>query len=185
MNFDAALLFQPFRLGDLDLPNRIVMAPLTRNRATHGRGRRQRPDRRLLPSTRRRRADRFRGLADQPAGARLHLDARPLQRGPGRGLAARRRARCTTRADAFSCRCGTSAASRTPPCSRTAARRSPLRRSAPRPGRSSRRGSPTFPSRARLQRPRSPGSSRTTRAPRPTPSAPASTASKSTPPTAT
>ena len=34
MNPDAALLFQPFRLGDLDLPNRIVMAPLTRNRAT-------------------------------------------------------------------------------------------------------------------------------------------------------
>ncbi len=29
-------LFTPFRLGDLDLPNRIAMAPLTRNRATHG-----------------------------------------------------------------------------------------------------------------------------------------------------
>ena len=26
-------LFDPFRLGDLTLPNRIVMAPLTRNRA--------------------------------------------------------------------------------------------------------------------------------------------------------
>ncbi|MGD0186563.1 MAG: alkene reductase [Roseiarcus sp.] len=36
MNFDAAVMFQPFRLGDLDLPNRIVMAPLTRNRATPG-----------------------------------------------------------------------------------------------------------------------------------------------------
>ena len=36
MNPDAAPLFQPFRLGDLDLPNRIVMAPLTRNRATPG-----------------------------------------------------------------------------------------------------------------------------------------------------
>ncbi len=36
MNLDATPLFQPFRLGDLDLPNRIVMAPLTRNRATHG-----------------------------------------------------------------------------------------------------------------------------------------------------
>jgi len=36
MTFDASPLFQPFRLGDLDLPNRIVMAPLTRNRATHG-----------------------------------------------------------------------------------------------------------------------------------------------------
>ena len=29
-------LFQPFELGDLTLKNRIVMAPLTRNRATHG-----------------------------------------------------------------------------------------------------------------------------------------------------
>jgi N-ethylmaleimide reductase len=29
-------LLQPFRLGDLTLPNRVVMAPLTRNRATHG-----------------------------------------------------------------------------------------------------------------------------------------------------
>jgi N-ethylmaleimide reductase len=36
MASDTSLLFQPFRLGDLDLPNRIVMAPLTRNRATHG-----------------------------------------------------------------------------------------------------------------------------------------------------
>jgi N-ethylmaleimide reductase len=28
-------LFEPFRLGSLELPNRVVMAPLTRNRATH------------------------------------------------------------------------------------------------------------------------------------------------------
>ena len=28
-------LFAPFRLGDLDLKNRVVMAPLTRNRASH------------------------------------------------------------------------------------------------------------------------------------------------------
>ncbi|MFZ0559893.1 MAG: alkene reductase [Methylovirgula sp.] len=33
---DAGILFSPFRLGDLDLRNRIVMAPLTRNRATRG-----------------------------------------------------------------------------------------------------------------------------------------------------
>ncbi len=33
---DAELLFSPFRLGDLELRNRIVMAPLTRNRATRG-----------------------------------------------------------------------------------------------------------------------------------------------------
>jgi len=36
MSPKASQLFQPFTLGDLVLPNRIVMAPLTRNRATHG-----------------------------------------------------------------------------------------------------------------------------------------------------
>ncbi len=36
MTLDAKLLFQPYSLGDLELKNRIVMAPLTRNRATHG-----------------------------------------------------------------------------------------------------------------------------------------------------
>jgi len=36
MSDDASPLFQPFRLGDLELPNRVVMAPLTRNRAAHG-----------------------------------------------------------------------------------------------------------------------------------------------------
>src|ERR1700677_596982 len=30
---DSTPLYQPFKLGDLALPNRIVMAPLTRNRA--------------------------------------------------------------------------------------------------------------------------------------------------------
>lgn len=32
----AALLFEPFQLGDISLRNRVVMAPLTRNRATRG-----------------------------------------------------------------------------------------------------------------------------------------------------
>lgn len=32
----AALLFEPFRLGEIELKNRLVMAPLTRNRATRG-----------------------------------------------------------------------------------------------------------------------------------------------------
>ncbi|MFG1191919.1 alkene reductase [Xanthobacter flavus] len=32
----ATSLFEPFRLGELTLPNRIVMAPLTRNRAAAG-----------------------------------------------------------------------------------------------------------------------------------------------------
>jgi N-ethylmaleimide reductase len=36
MNDNATALFEPFTLGDLTLPNRIVMGPLTRNRATHG-----------------------------------------------------------------------------------------------------------------------------------------------------
>ena len=29
-------LFDPIRIGDLDLANRVVMAPLTRNRAAPG-----------------------------------------------------------------------------------------------------------------------------------------------------
>jgi N-ethylmaleimide reductase len=33
---DRSILFTPFQLGALELRNRIVMAPLTRNRATHG-----------------------------------------------------------------------------------------------------------------------------------------------------
>jgi N-ethylmaleimide reductase len=36
MKADAEILFSSFPLGDLRLPNRIVMAPLTRSRATEG-----------------------------------------------------------------------------------------------------------------------------------------------------
>jgi N-ethylmaleimide reductase len=36
MTRDASILFTPFQLGDLHLNNRLVMAPLTRNRATKG-----------------------------------------------------------------------------------------------------------------------------------------------------
>jgi N-ethylmaleimide reductase len=36
MTHEADILFSPFRMGDLELRNRIVMAPLTRNRATKG-----------------------------------------------------------------------------------------------------------------------------------------------------
>ncbi len=36
MNHDSSVLFKPFNLGELSLKNRIVMAPLTRNRAIHG-----------------------------------------------------------------------------------------------------------------------------------------------------
>ncbi|PWB78976.1 MAG: alkene reductase [Methylocystaceae bacterium] len=36
MTASSSPLFEPFRLGDLSLPNRIVMAPLTRRRSTPG-----------------------------------------------------------------------------------------------------------------------------------------------------
>ena len=36
MSLDPSPLLAPFRLGDLELKNRVVMAPLTRNRATPG-----------------------------------------------------------------------------------------------------------------------------------------------------
>ncbi|CEG56229.1 alkene reductase [Legionella fallonii] len=36
MDIDSHVLFEPFNLGGLSLRNRIVMAPLTRNRAIHG-----------------------------------------------------------------------------------------------------------------------------------------------------
>ncbi|MBH0239854.1 alkene reductase [Methylobrevis albus] len=36
MTADVSSLFQPLRVGDIELANRIVMAPLTRNRATKG-----------------------------------------------------------------------------------------------------------------------------------------------------
>lgn len=36
MNLDSNVLFRPFNLSGLTLRNRIVMAPLTRNRAIHG-----------------------------------------------------------------------------------------------------------------------------------------------------
>ena len=36
LHMTATNLFSPFRLASLDLPNRIVMAPMTRNRAGPG-----------------------------------------------------------------------------------------------------------------------------------------------------
>jgi hypothetical protein len=38
MTKDASILFTPFDLRGLKLSNRIVMAPMTRSRATHGTG---------------------------------------------------------------------------------------------------------------------------------------------------
>jgi N-ethylmaleimide reductase len=36
MSADASDLFKPFELGGMTLPNRIVMAPLSRNRVIRG-----------------------------------------------------------------------------------------------------------------------------------------------------
>ena len=78
---------RPTRMGDLDLPNRIVMAPLTRMRAgsiDHV------PDRlagRLLRPARLGRPDRRRGHRDQPGGVRLGRHAGPVERRAGARLA--------------------------------------------------------------------------------------------------
>ena len=87
MSPDAAPLFAPFKLGDLQLPNRIVMAPLTRNRATHGTDAPARAERALLSPARERRTADLRSLANQPAGPGLYLDAGLLQRRAGSGMA--------------------------------------------------------------------------------------------------
>ena len=84
---NSSPLLQPFRLGDLTLPNRVVMAPLTRNRATHGSD----VPSELAATYYRQRAsagsDRFRRNADQPAGPGLRLDARHVYGRAGRRLA--------------------------------------------------------------------------------------------------
>ncbi len=87
MDASSSLLMQPFKLGDLALPNRVVMAPLTRNRAAHGSDvasdlaatyYRQRSSAGLIVSE---------GTQISQQGQGLRLDARPLQRQAGRGLA--------------------------------------------------------------------------------------------------
>ena len=69
-------LFDPLQAGDLALANRIVMAPLTRNRSPQGGARR--PRRHLLRPARHGRADRHRGHRHQPSGPGLCRRARPL-----------------------------------------------------------------------------------------------------------
>ena len=61
-------LFDPVTLGDLTLPNRIVMAPLTRSR---GRARAERADGPLLRRARDGRPDHYRGNIGHAAGRRL------------------------------------------------------------------------------------------------------------------
>ena len=127
------------------------MAPLTRNRATHGSDvpselaatyYRQRASAGLIVSE---------GYADQPTGSGLRLDARDLHEAQVGGCR-RRPTRCMQRVAASSPSSGTSAAFRTFRCSRMAARRSRLRRSAPTPAPSSRAASPKSPSRAGSRR---------------------------------
>ena len=47
-------LFEPYKLGPITLPNRLVMAPLTRNRAVAGHGAEPAGDRILRPARLRR-----------------------------------------------------------------------------------------------------------------------------------
>ena len=97
----TAALFSPFCLGRLELPNRIVMAPLTRARADqHGvpirtRGRVLRPARRGGP-------DHHRGHGGVPAGDRLRQLAWPVHRRPGNRLAEDHRMRSMRPEDASS-----------------------------------------------------------------------------------
>ena len=54
-------LFDPLKIGDLEVPNRIFMAPLTRNRSSGRRARAERADARLLRPARLGRPDHLRG----------------------------------------------------------------------------------------------------------------------------
>ena len=116
-------LFDPLQLGSLELPNRILMAPLTRARA----GREAVPNRvdgRLLCQRAERRPDHLRGDRDQPRRPWLARCAGPVERGAGRRLEDRSPRRCTPPAGGSSPSCGTwagwsiptlAAASRSPP----------------------------------------------------------------------
>ncbi len=184
MTEDASPLFTPVTIGDLTLPNRIAMAPLTRNRAI---------DPNTVPSP----------LAPlyyrQRDGAGLLITEATQISQQGQGYVwtpgcfteeqveawqARHRRRCMRTAAIYSCSFGTSGAYRMSRCNRTAARPSRPRRSPPRPRRSSRAVSPTSPRRARSRPRRSPASSPTMRTRPHARAAPASTASNCTAPTA-
>ena len=94
--FVMPTLFDPLQLGAIELPNRILMAPLTRARA----GREAVPnatDGRLLCPARRRRPDHLRSDRNQPRGPRLAQRAGPVERGAGRRLEAGHRGRAPGR----------------------------------------------------------------------------------------
>ena len=105
-------LFDPIAIGDLQLPNRIVMAPLTRCRAEPGRV----PDALMAEyyaPARQRRPDHQRSHLGHADGRRLSRHPRHLVRRAGAGLEARSPTRCTPPAAGSSCSSGTSAASPT------------------------------------------------------------------------
>ena len=80
-------LFEPYKLGPITLPNRLVMAPLTRNRAVPP-GMVPSPlGGRLLRAARLRRTADHRGKPGFAAGPGLSGHARHLLEGTGRRLA--------------------------------------------------------------------------------------------------
>lgn len=70
-------LFTPFKVGDTELVNRVVMAPMTRSRATVG-DTADETDGKVLPAARIGWAYYYRRLTDFRAGAGLSLYARHL-----------------------------------------------------------------------------------------------------------
>ena len=176
-------LFEPYKLGPITLPNRLVMAPLTRNRAVLRHGAEPAGGRIL-------RAARFRGTADHrsepglAAGPGLSGHARHLFEGAGRGLAQgdrpRARARRAHLHPALACRphlahLAAAGRRRTGRALRDPRQGQDLCRTAP---------SPISPSRARWSLRKSPASSKVSSAAPRMRSRPVSTASKSMAPTA-
>ena len=78
-------LFDPIKLGAVDAPNRVLMAPLTRGRADP-RACPDRTDENLLCPARGRGPDHHRGDRHQPPGPGLALCAGHLDRRTGRGV---------------------------------------------------------------------------------------------------
>ncbi len=89
-------LLEPFKLGPLTLPNRFVMAPLTRNRATRRPGAEPAGSRILRPARHRGTVD-HRGEPGLATGPGISGHPGHLLQGTGRGLAQGHRARARTR----------------------------------------------------------------------------------------
>ncbi len=147
-------LFTPIEIGPLELPNRIVMAPLTRSRAGEGN----------VPTSLSALyyAQRASAGSSSPKLARScrrvraispHLESTaPSKSRGGNAL----RERCMPAAEGWCCNSGMSGAYRINPSSLEARCRSLHRRSSPRDKRSRQRASNRFRNRARSSSPRSP-----------------------------